>query len=147
MRENFCNPHCTVDSQCGNYRNLVSYSFGKNFVKATFLLNKLLKSCFDEIFFSVRPIFLFFHNVGLSLTLYSVEKREILSHLRNISSNQLFSNLFSKTVTFMKFLPKLRERIPVISTQCSATFFRQINLGRTLISQKFCNKIVNVARH
>ena len=40
----------------------------------------------------------------------SMEKREILSHQRKISSNQLFSNLFSKTVTFTKFLPKLRER-------------------------------------
>ena len=28
----------------------------------------------------------------------------------NISSNHLFSNLFSKTVTFTKFLPKMRER-------------------------------------
>ena len=39
----------------------------------------------------------------------SVEKREILCHQKNISSNQLFSNLFSKTVTFTKFLPKMRE--------------------------------------
>ena len=36
---------------------------------------------------------------------HSVEKREILSHQKNISSNQLFSNLFSKTVTFTEFLP------------------------------------------
>ena len=36
---------------------------------------------------------------------------------KNISSNQVFSNLFSKTVTFMKFLPlKTWERISVIST-------------------------------
>ena len=35
----------------------------------------------------------------------SVEKQEILSHQKNISSNQLFSNLFSKIVTFTKFLP------------------------------------------
>ena len=38
---------------------------------------------------------------------YSVEKK--LSQ-RNISSNQLFSNLFSKTAIFTEFLPKLRER-------------------------------------
>ena len=29
---------------------------------------------------------------------------------KNISSNQLFSNLFSKSATFTEFLPKLRER-------------------------------------
>ena len=37
-------------------------------------------------------------------------EHEILSHQKNISSNQLFSNLFSKTVTFTKFLPKMSER-------------------------------------
>ena len=37
-------------------------------------------------------------------------KREILSHQKNFSTNQFFSNLFSKTVTFTKFLPKIRER-------------------------------------
>ena len=36
-------------THCGNYRNLVSHFFGKNFVKAI-LLKKLLKSWFDEIF-------------------------------------------------------------------------------------------------
>ena len=46
----------------------------------------------------------------ICITLHIVEKEEILSHQKNISSNQLFSNLFSKTVTFMKFLPKMRER-------------------------------------
>ena len=33
------------------YRNLFSHFFGKNFVKPTFLLKKLLKRWFDEIFF------------------------------------------------------------------------------------------------
>ena len=36
---------------CGNYGNSLSGIFGKNFVKVTVLLNKLLKSWFDEIFF------------------------------------------------------------------------------------------------
>ena len=36
---------CTAAvSQCGNYGNSLSRFFEKNFVKATFLLNKLLKS-------------------------------------------------------------------------------------------------------
>ena len=63
-------------------------------------------------------------------THHSVEKREILSHLKNISSNQLFSNKFSKTVTFTKFLPKMREReVPYYH----AKFFRQINLQQVKI--------------
>ena len=37
---------------------------------------------------------------------HSVEKREIFSHRQNISWNQVFSNFFSKNVTFTKFLPK-----------------------------------------
>ena len=41
---------------------------------------------------------------------HTVEITEIYSHLEKISSNQLFSNFFSKTVTFTKFLPKKRER-------------------------------------
>ena len=36
---------------CGNYGNSFSRIFDKNFVKATVLLNKLLKSWFHEIFF------------------------------------------------------------------------------------------------
>ena len=39
-----------------------------------------------------------------------------LTRQKNISSNQLFSNIFSKTVTFTKFLAKTGERISVIST-------------------------------
>ena len=38
-------------TQCGNYGNLLSLFFGKNFVKVTFLLKKSLNSWFDEIFF------------------------------------------------------------------------------------------------
>ena len=44
------------------------------------------------------------------LQVTSVKKQEILSHLKNISSNQLSSNLFSKTVTFTKFLQKMYEK-------------------------------------
>ena len=44
------------------------------------------------------------------LETHDVEKREILSHQRNISSNQLISTFFRKTVNFTKLLPKMRER-------------------------------------
>ena len=40
---------------------------------------------------------------------HSVIKWKIYSHWKNISSNHLFSNFFSKTVAFMKFLPKMCE--------------------------------------
>ena len=39
-----------------------------------------------------------------------VEKREILSHWKFFSSNQLFNNFFSKTIAFKKFLWKKSER-------------------------------------
>ena len=34
----------TSTTHCGNYGNLLSHFFGKNFVKPTHLLNKLLNS-------------------------------------------------------------------------------------------------------
>ena len=43
-------------SQCGNYGNSLSRIFGKNFVKVTVLLNKVLKSWFDEIFYKWERI-------------------------------------------------------------------------------------------
>ena len=48
-------------SQCGNYGNSLSYIFGKNFVNVAVLLNKLLKSWFDEIFLGKREFFVFPH--------------------------------------------------------------------------------------
>ena len=58
---------------------------------------------------------------------------------RNISSNQLFSNIFSITVTFTKFLPKMREKeIPIISTLCFLnTMWKLWNFSLTLFRQKF----------
>ena len=50
------------ETQCGNYRNLLLHFFGKNFVKATFLLKKFRKRPFDEKNY-VRVKFSFFHAV------------------------------------------------------------------------------------
>ena len=45
------------------------------------------------------------------ITMHSVEKREILSHQKIFRQiNSLVTYLVSKTVTFTKFLPKMRER-------------------------------------
>ena len=41
----------------------LSHFFGKNFVKVTFLLRKLLKSWFHEFSYSVKENFSFFHTV------------------------------------------------------------------------------------
>ena len=55
---NFCEK-IVAWAQCGNYGNSLSRIFGKNFVKVTVLLNKLVKSWFDEIFFWWERIFRF----------------------------------------------------------------------------------------
>ena len=44
-----------------------SQFFRKNFVKAMVLLKKLIDSLFDEILFSVKENFSFFHTVILTL--------------------------------------------------------------------------------
>ena len=48
-----------VDPQFGDYGNVLSHFFDKNFVKLTFLLKKILKSRFDEKMFGSE----FFHTV------------------------------------------------------------------------------------
>ena len=50
-----------LHAQCGNYRNLLSYFFDKNFVKGKVLLEKLLKSRFRKIFFDESEIHDFSH--------------------------------------------------------------------------------------
>ena len=66
-------------------------------------MNKLLKSWFDE-----KKIW--WERISRFSSMRSVEKREILSHWKKISSNHLFSNFFSKTIAFTKFLRKKCER-------------------------------------
>ena len=50
-----------------------------------------------------------FHTVLRKSYFYGTQCEKTRNSLsqKNISSNQLFSNLFSKTVTFTKFLPKM----------------------------------------
>ena len=67
------------------------------------------------LLFRPRPKFEYFHPIVTEifarhyLYFYIVEKGKIYLHWKKLSSNQLFSNFFSKTVTFTKFLPKMRE--------------------------------------
>ena len=75
-------------------RKVESHQIGKYFVKLTgnLLSRNFCQKC-------VRLNCSNFYTVSL-------EKNEKLSLTKNISSNQLFS----KTVTFTKFLPKMREK-------------------------------------
>ena len=99
-------PQCTVNL---NVELPLSLIFDKNFVKATILLKKLLNSWFHEIFFRWERISCFSTLCSSTFPQHSEEKPEILSHQKNISSNWLFSNFFSKNVNFTKFLSKLCE--------------------------------------
>ena len=49
-----------------------------------------------------------FHGI-FHLSSHSVVKWKIYSHRKNISSNHLFSDFFSKNVAFANFLPKMGE--------------------------------------
>ena len=67
---------------------------------------------FNDIDCDVRQVVpgKFATDVIIQVHIHSVEKREILSHQKNISSKQLFCISFSKPATFTKFSPKMRER-------------------------------------
>ena len=74
--------------------------------------------------------------------------------LKFFSWNQLFSNFFSKNVTFTKFLLKKREREFPQFPNCAFTEkkFRQINslvicLVKLLLSRNFCPKSVRLKFH
>ena len=87
------------------------YSYLKNISSNQLFSNFICNRYFHEIFVKILRVLTKINFLKLSFnTVHSVEKREILSHRKNISSNQLFSKLFSKIVTFTKFLPKMRER-------------------------------------
>ena len=93
----------------------------------------------------------------LVFPLHSVEKWKIWSHWKNISSNQLFSDLFiSRTVAFTKFLLKKCERLKfhnlhtvhytvwILGKMWKKKLFRQINFTYALLSRNFCHKSVIV---
>ena len=97
LRENFCNFHTLW---CITMWTLLRFSFAhfcKIFVKVTFLLKKLLKSCFDEIFFGeTKYYFIFPHSI------VCIQHHTFSKIFRRINSG----NHIDKNVTFTKFLPK-----------------------------------------
>ena len=102
---------------------------------------KLRRHSMEIAEFSLNTLFQTFKLTHL--VWHSVEKW-IFSDRRNISSNQLLSNFFSKNVTFTKFSPKTSKRawISVISI---GIFFRQINslviFSKCVAFTKFLSKI------
>ena len=90
-------------AHCGNYGNLLSRIFGKNFVKVTDLPKKSLNSWFDEIFFFSESKFFIFPHCGV----HSVEIRKFLSqaffakNLEKFRENNAVKELLSKMVLEM----------------------------------------------
>ena len=102
--------------QCGNYRNLLSNFFDKNFVKATFSLKNTLKSWYHATFLRWEAISCFarhydpFWNFDLLTTMWKNEKftliekifREIKS-LETSLANTLLSRKFGQKSAIVNF--------------------------------------------
>ena len=127
-----------MSSHCGNYRNLFSHFFGKNFVKTTFLLMNLLNSWFDESFFGESKFFIFPQcgHVFCKLAAWILNKnamigREIIRFLPKFNYCQftlahcgIYSHFFGKTsvkITFLlkKLIISWWVQIPHFSTLCT----------------------------
>ena len=76
-------------AQCGNYGILVSHFFGKNFVKATVLLYKSLKSWFDKIFFWQDTVWKF---ANFSPTNFCKNSVKLTFSLKSYTINQFDEN-------------------------------------------------------
>ena len=85
LSRNFCEKMVAVKSR--NFHNVLSHFFGKNFVKVTDFLKKILNSWFDEIFLLVKVSY------GSTVCAHCGKTRKFLSP-KLFSWNQLFSNFF-----------------------------------------------------
>ena len=97
-------------AQCGNYGNLLSLFYGKNFVKVTFLLrNHVLDRWFDEFFFNeTRVNFCNFYNYNITvwklcLTLFWQKFRESNVFTKQITKKLIWRNIFSVRLNFSFF--------------------------------------------
>ena len=92
---------------CGNYEILLPLSTisSQNFRETNFFTKELYCKLVWRKKFCVTVKLSFFHTHS---TVWKNEKFSLTE--KKFSWNQLFSNFFSKTVTFKKFCPKKRER-------------------------------------
>ena len=125
--------------------DILSYYFDKRFRETNVSLKKLLKCRVDFTkYFSCEWKRM---SCFSTLCVCTVWKNGKFSLTQNIfrQINSLVTYLFSKTVTFTKFLPKLRERIPVISTHTvlchlfpSNQFRKNVNFTEILQQNREC---------
>ena len=105
VREIHCNYIHSVE-KCKIYSRLTE----KKFRQINYLVISLVKTLLSRNFCK-RSLTVNFPHTCI------VEKREILSHWKKNSSNQLFSDFFSKTIAFTKFLRKsVRENFCIFHT-------------------------------
>ena len=139
--KNFREINSVETPQCGNYGNSLSRICGKNFVKLTVLLNNLLKSWFDEIFFCWERISRFstvwFRNFENLLSRFLDKNFVKTTHLLNKLIMSWFDGkkyVFNWEKKSVKLLCKWIDLLKM--------FFREINLQHNfsmkVISQKFC---------
>ena len=91
-------------------QNSLSFIFGKNFVKSTVLLKKLLNNSFDEI--SVRVNCLFYH------TVHNVPCRKIFCQINPLVNLYLVKTLLSQ------------KKIPTIAAICDVEITETCNFSR-----------------
>ena len=97
----------------GNCGNLFSRFFGKNFVKTTFSLKKLLKNWFDEIFLG---------------------ERNALPHASFFPSNQFIVKFFAKSLIWRNFCGKT---VAVKFRNFHSVWRRCVEITITEFQQKF----------
>ena len=111
-------PHCDpvtstlCGTQFGNYRNLISHIFDKNFVKPTFLLKKLLKNWLYGQYFQWGRILRFSTLCGIA-TLFYVTKNlvEIKVGECKVSKPAFFTHLEVLNFSFYEFWHFLRAKL------------------------------------
>ena len=116
-------------SKCGlNNIFLQCYFCHKPFAKESSLQNHLVAHMISNPTFPPRSGMIENWQRTINLAIHSVKKREVLSHRKNISSNQLFSKFICKIV-FTKYLSNLNESKFPQFRHCAVFKIRIILLG------------------
>ena len=135
----FHNFHSTEYGKCGN---LLSRNFGKNFVKVTLLLKKLLKSWFDEIFFGETKFFVFPHFFGKNFVKATVFLNKPLKSWFDEIFFQWDQIFHFSTVHCVSQCGKMRNSLPrkfFSSNQFTAKFCSKTLISRKIRTEHFCS--------